>query len=150
MHSIVRKLPAVARVLLGLIFTVFGLNGFLHFIPQPPMHPGPMMDFFMGLMGTGYFFPLLKGTEVAAGLLLLANRFVPLALTVLAPIVVNIVAVHTFLAPAGLPLAVVVLALEVYLAWAHREAYEGVLRARTPEAAPESARVPATAHPSHA
>jgi len=137
MTTIVRKLPTVARVLLGLVFFVFGLNGFLHFIPQPPPSPGPMMDFLTGLMGTGYFIPLLKGTEVVTGALLLSNRFVPLALIVLSPIVINIVAVHAFLAPAGLGLALFILVLQVYLAWSYREAFAPVLRARVqPTAAP--------------
>lgn len=91
-------------------------------------------------MASGYFFPLLKGTEVISGLLLLSNRFVPLALTMLAPIVVNIVAFHAFLAPAGLGLAGLVLALEVYLAWAYRAAYRSVIVAHVE---PEGAAAPA-------
>jgi hypothetical protein len=150
MRSIAQKAPTAARLLLGLVFFVFGLNGFLHFIPQPPPPEGPMLNFVMGLLGTGYFFPLLKGTEVLAGLLLLSNRFVPLALAVLAPIVVNIVAVHAFLAPAGLPLALLVLVLELFLAWSYREVFAPMLRARVSLGAPESERVPATAHASHA
>ncbi|HZU83802.1 MAG TPA: DoxX family protein, partial [Polyangiaceae bacterium] len=102
------KATTAARVLLGLVFFVFGLNKFLHFIPMSPM-PGPAGDFFIALAGTGYFLPLLAATETIAGAALLARRFVPLALTVLAPIVVNIVAFHVFLAPSGLPLAVVIL-----------------------------------------
>ena len=74
------------------------------------------------------FFPLLKGTEVIAGALLLANRHVPLALAVLAPIVVNIVGFHAFLAPAGLPLALAALALLLVLAWAYRDAFAPMLR----------------------
>ncbi|MCA9535998.1 MAG: DoxX family protein, partial [Myxococcales bacterium] len=78
------KLPTAARLFLGLAFTVFGLNGFLHFLPMPPMSGEPAA--FMGaLAATGYMFPLIKGTEVVAGLLLLGNRLVPLALTLLAP-----------------------------------------------------------------
>src|SRR5262245_14008901 len=95
------KLPLAARVVLGLIFTVFGLNGFLHFLPQPPSTPAAMA-FGGALAATGYMFPLIKGTEVLAGVLLLSGRYVPLALTLLAPVVVNIVAFHLFLAPAGL------------------------------------------------
>ena len=80
------KAKTAARLALGAIFTVFGLNGFLHFIPAPP--PSGLAAVFVGGLGaSGYFFPLLKGTAVAVGLLLLSNRFVPLALTVLAPIV---------------------------------------------------------------
>ncbi|MEP7053586.1 MAG: DoxX family protein, partial [Pseudomonadota bacterium] len=98
MTNITSKLPSVARVLLGLTFFVFGLNGFLHFIPQPA--PPPAAGAFAGaMMATGYFFPLLKATEVLAGALLLGNRYVPLALAVLAPVIINIVAFHLFLEP---------------------------------------------------
>lgn len=123
------KALTAARVVLGLVFFVFGLNGFLHFLPQPPIS-GAAAAYTGGLAASGYFFPLLKGTEVVAGALLLAGRFVPLALTVLAPIVVHIVAFHLFLAPSGLLVALFVLALELVLAWAHRDAFRALLRAR--------------------
>jgi uncharacterized membrane protein YphA (DoxX/SURF4 family) len=111
----------IARILLGSIFVVFGLNGFLHFIPQPPM-PDAAIAFFGGLAASGYMIPLLFATQVAGGALLLA-RLVPLALVVLAPVIVNIVAFHVFLAPDGLPLAALVSGLAAFLAWSHREAY---------------------------
>lgn len=112
----------VARVLLGLIFLVFGLNGFLHFIPQP-LPPEPAMAFFGALAATGYMLPLIFATQVAGGLLLLLG-LVPLGVVVLTPVIVNIVSFHLFLAPAGLPLALVVMLLGLFLAWSHREAYE--------------------------
>jgi len=111
-----------ARIVLGLIFFVFGLNGFLQFLPQPPL-PAKAIPFVTGMASTGYFFPLLKGAEVLAALLLLTNRAVPLALVILAPIVLNIVAFHLVLAPGGSPLALFVLALELYAAWTYREAF---------------------------
>jgi len=129
------RVPTVARVLLGLLFFVFGLNGFLHLMPQPP-EPPAALAFLGGLAGAGYFFPLLKATETIAGALLLLNRFVPLALVVLAPVIVNIVAFHAFLAPAGLPVALGALALELVLAWSYRGAYLGVLDARAVPARP--------------
>jgi hypothetical protein len=139
------RIPSIARVVLGLVFFVFGLNGFLHFIPQPPPPEGAAA-FFGAMMATGYFIPLLKSVEVIAGALLLANRFVPLALTVLAPIVVNIVFFHAFLAPSGIAVALVVLALEVYLAWAYRAAYRTVLVAQAePDGGPEGHSRPAHA-----
>lgn len=128
MKTVSRYLPAIARVLLGLVFFVFGLNGFLHFLPQPPI-PGPAGAFIGALAGTGYMFPLIKGTEVVSGALLLSNRFVPLALALLAPIVVNIVFFHTVLTPPN-PIAYVVLALEVFLAWSYRSAYRSMLAAK--------------------
>lgn len=124
-----------ARILLGLIFFVFGLNGFFHFLPQPPMS-GPPAEFAGALFATGYMIPLLKGTEVIAGVLLLSGRLVPLALTVLAPVVVNIVAFHLFLAPSGLVLPLVIVALGVFLAWSYRSAFSGVLQVN---AAPDGA-----------
>lgn len=131
-----RKATSAARIVLGLVFFVFGLNGFLHFLPGGPP-PGPAGAFAGALAATGYMFPLVKGTEVIGGALLLGGRFVPLALTILAPVVVNIVAFHAFLAPSGIALALLVLALELYLAWAYRGAFRGVLAARAePEPAP--------------
>ena len=123
------KPQAAARLLLGLIFFVFGLNGFLHFLPQPPSTP-EAMAFGGALAATGYMFPLIKGTEVLAGALLLSGRFVPLALTLLAPVVVNILGFHLFLAPKGLAVPLVALALGLYLAWTEREAYRALFVAR--------------------
>jgi hypothetical protein len=142
------KLVSVARIALGLVFFVFGLNGFLHFLPQPPMS-GPPAEFLGALVGTGYMFPLIKGTEVIAGLLLLSGRYVPLALTLLAPVVVNILGFHLFLAPSGLAIPALVLLLEVFLAWSYRSAFRGVLRARAvPDASFDAE--PRDAHAAHA
>lgn len=129
--ALARYAPVVARVLLGLIFFVFGLNGFLNFIP-PPSSPPPeaAMAFAGALMKTGYMFPFIKGTEVVCGGLLLANRFTALALTILAPIILNILAFHTILAPAGAGLAIVIVLLEIYLAWSHRHVFRPMLAAR--------------------
>jgi uncharacterized membrane protein YphA (DoxX/SURF4 family) len=119
---------AAARLLLGLVFFVFGLDGFLHFVPQPSAPPPEgAMSLAIAMMKSGYMFPLIKGTEVLAGTLLLTNRFVPLALALLAPVLVNILAFHAFLAPEGMTLAVVLLVLEVALAWAYRNAYRPML-----------------------
>jgi len=129
--TIARIVPAAVRIVMGLIFFVFGLNGFLNFIP-PPSGPVPegAIAFGMALMKTGYLFQLLKGTEVLVGALLLANRFVPLALALIAPVVVNIFAFHAFLEPSGLVLAAVIVAAEVYLAWTYRGVFRPMLRAR--------------------
>ncbi|MGA2749853.1 MAG: DoxX family protein [Verrucomicrobiota bacterium] len=135
------KTAAVARVLLGLGFLVFGLNGFLHFLPQPKTMPEGAGAFFGALMKTGYMIPMIFATQTLVGALLLLNRFVPLALALIAPVIVNIVAFHIFLAPSGLPLAGVVLVLELYLAWAHRKAFCSMLAMR---AAPGTASCAAT------
>lgn len=116
------------RILLGLIFFVFGLNGFLHFIPQPPM-AGNAAVLMGGFAAAGYMFPLIKGTEVLGGALLLSNRFVPLGLALLAPVVVNIVLFHSFLAPPN-PVTAVVLLGELFLAWSYRAAFAPMLRAK--------------------
>jgi uncharacterized membrane protein YphA (DoxX/SURF4 family) len=131
MNTIRKHLPTAARLFLGLVFTVFGLNFFLHFLPTPAPAPRAA-SFAAALFASGYFFPLLKTTEIAAGLLLLAGRFVPLALAVLAPIVINIVGFHLFLAPSEIALPTLVLAAEGYLAWTYRAAFAPMLRARTP------------------
>jgi hypothetical protein len=136
-----KHLPTVARLLLGGLFFVFGLNGFLHFAPAPP--PSAAGGAFLGaLAATGYMFPLIKGTEVLVGALLLSNRFVPLALTLLAPITVNIVAFHALLSP-GLAIPLFALTLHLYLAYAHRDAYRSVLAARPAAVRELPARKPA-------
>ncbi|HVV02536.1 MAG TPA: hypothetical protein VHH88_14300 [Verrucomicrobiae bacterium] len=82
------------------------------------------------MMKTGYLMQLVSGTQLVAGLLLLANRFVPLALVILMPIFVNIIAFHLFLQPAGLAPGAVLLVLELYLAWSYRAAFKPLLRPR--------------------
>lgn len=130
--GLARHFPTVARVLLGLVFFVFGLNGFLNFMPPPPKEtlPAALVAFSEAMINTGYLFALVKGTEVLVGALLLLNRFVPLALTLIAPVIVNIVAVHVLLAPSGAVISIVILALELYLAWAYRSAFRPMLAAR--------------------
>ena len=126
-----RHFPTVARVLLGLVFFVFGLNGFLNFMPPPPKEtlPAALVAFSEAMINTGYLFALVKGTEVLVGALLLLNRFVPLALALIAPVIVNIVAVHVLLAPSGAVISIIILALELYLAWAYRSAFRPMLGA---------------------
>jgi uncharacterized membrane protein YphA (DoxX/SURF4 family) len=131
-HPLLNKyVPTAARLFLGLVFTVFGLNFFLHFLPTPPSPPRASA-FAGALFASGYLFQLLKITEILAGVLLLSNRFVPLALAVLAAIVINIVSFHLFLAPSGLPLPLAVLAAELIAAWSYRAAFAPMLRARNP------------------
>jgi putative oxidoreductase len=119
-----------ARVLLGLLFTVFGLHGFFHFsfIPMPEMSEagGAFMG---GLMGTGYFMTVVKGVELLAGLMILTGRFLPLGLVLLAPVTVNILLFHIFLDPAGMGMAIFIVAMQLFLAWSYRDSYSGVLQA---------------------
>ena len=135
-RSITRYTTPVARILLGLVFFVFGLDGFLHFVPQPTEPPSePVLSFVVGLLKSGYMFPLIKGTEVAVGALLLSNRFVALALVVIAPVIVNIFAFHAFLAPSGVVIAGALVILAAYLAWVHRSAYRPLFAPRAATAA---------------
>jgi hypothetical protein len=148
MSTFQRHFPTAARVLLGSVFFVMGFDGFLHFIPLPQAPPAGQA-FLGALFASGYVFPVLKTIETAAGLLLLSNRFVALALAMLAPAIVMILGFHIALEPAGLAFALTVLTLELGLAWTYRGAYAGMLKARvapssltgfdTIEAAPRAA-----------
>jgi uncharacterized membrane protein YphA (DoxX/SURF4 family) len=110
-----------ARILLGSIFVVFGLNGFLHFLPQSQM-PEAAGAFLGALAATGYMLPLVFGAQFVGGGLVLAGM-VPLGVAILAPVIVNIVFFHLFLAPAGMGPAAVVTGLALFLTWAYRDAY---------------------------
>ncbi len=138
MNKFIALLPTLARIFLGLLFTVFGLNGFLNFIPVPP--PSEAGGAFLGaLAATGYMFPLIKSFEIVAGVMLLANRFVPLALLFLSPIVVNIFFLHAVLdAPASLPMPIMIVLVTAYLGWAYRNVFGAVLAAKTQPAAAQA------------
>ena len=129
--SFTRYFPAIARILMGLPLIVFGLNGFFNFIPQPstPL-PQAAAEFADALTQSGYMMQLIGATQLTVGVLLALNRFVPLALALFAPFIVNSIAFHVFLEPSGLPIAAVFLALELYLAWTYRSAYHGMFAAR--------------------
>lgn len=117
-----------ARVVLGLIFVVYGLNGFFGFMPMPEMNEEAAA--FMGaLAATGYFMVVEKAVEIVAGFMILTGRFLPLGLILLAPISVNIFLFHLFLDPGGLPVAILVVVLQGFLAWAYRDSFRDVLRA---------------------
>jgi hypothetical protein len=128
---VTRYLPPIARILLGLPLLVFGLNGFLNFIP-PPSTPLPegATAFVGALVQSGYMFQMIAVTHLLVGALLVLNRFVPLALALFAPFIVNSIAFHVFLERSGLPMAIVFLAFELYLVWVYRHAYRPMLKAR--------------------
>lgn len=109
-----KKITVAVRILLGLIFVA---SGIAFFLTTPPPLQGDMATFFAGMAATKYFFYLLKGTEIICGLFLLSGFFVPLALVVLAPVVLNIFFVHAFLAPEGIITAIVLGVMMVYLAF---------------------------------
>lgn len=145
--SLLRKLPTAARLLLGTAFAVFGLNYFVPFLPSPAP-PSPEVGAFLGALVAGKLLAIVKIVELGAGLLLLGNRFVPLALTLLAPVEVGIVAFHGVYDPSGMALPAFTVGLTVYLAWAYRAAFAPMLRARVAPNAPAEvapAAVPAIA-----
>ena len=116
----------IARILLGLIFVVFGLNAFLHFIPmQPPQ--GLAGDFMKALFASHHYY-VIAILQVVGGALCLLGRFVPLGLTLLGPVIVNILLFHIFLAPAGLPLALVTAVLALIVLFQYRAAFAGLVR----------------------
>jgi hypothetical protein len=117
----------IARYLLGLIFVVFGLNGFLHFMPLGPMPTGIPGQFMGALFASHYVVPIY-GCQVIGGVLLLLNRYVPLGLTILAPVIFNILIVHILMLPQGLALAVVVLILWILVFLSVRSAFDGILQ----------------------
>jgi putative oxidoreductase len=119
----------IARILLGLIFVVFGLNGFLLFIPMGPMPPGLAGQFSTVLMQSHYA-QVVSGFQLVCGGLLLVNRYVPLALTILGPVIVNIFLFHLLMAPSGLPLAIVVIILWGAVAFYHRQSFSGLFAQR--------------------
>lgn len=127
-HGVRKKITAVARVLLGLVFLFGSITYFFDLIPPPADMPEQMLTFNEGLMASGYFFTLLKTTELVCGAMLVSGFFVPLALVVLAPVTLNIFLVHAFLAPEGLPLAGAMGLLMIYLSF-FAEPYSGAIRA---------------------
>jgi putative oxidoreductase len=118
----------IARVLLGLIFVVFGLNIFLHFIPTPPPPPSLVGDFSKALF-LSHYLHVVGVLQVIGGALLLIGRFVPLGLLLLGPVIVNIDLVHILMDPSGLPMAAFVSILAIFLLWRYRDAFAGLLRA---------------------
>jgi putative oxidoreductase len=120
----------IARFLLGLIFLVFGLNGFLNFLSMPA--PTGVAGQFLGALFVSHFLIVIFVIQLVGAVLLLLNRYVPLALTLLAPIIVNILLFHLSMAPSGLPLAIVVTVLWVLAFLNVRSAFSGLLQQRVP------------------
>lgn len=114
----------IARNLLGVMFLIFGLNGFFHFIPQPP-ETGLALQYFV-VMSTSHIMTVVFLLQVVGGVLLLANRFVPIGLVLLGPVIANILLYHIFIAPAGLPPGMVALALWLVVFYSVRSAFANV------------------------
>jgi uncharacterized membrane protein YphA (DoxX/SURF4 family) len=128
--SFTRFIPAIVRTLMGLGFTAFGIIGLFNLMPPPKTLPPGVGEFMAGLKATHYFFPLLFGTQLVVGLMLLFNLFAPLALVLIMPVLVNIILYHLFLEPAGIVPGAVLMVLELYLAWVYRDAYRPLLTVR--------------------
>ena len=116
----------IARYLLGIIFLVFGLNGFIHFIPMP-LPSGIAGQFFMAL-GVSHYFVIVFLLQLIAAVLLLAGRYVALALAIIAPVAVNILCYHAFMAPSGLPMAVILSVLWLLAVFNVRPAFAGLFQ----------------------
>ncbi len=115
----------IARILLGLVFVVFGSNAFLHFLPMPPPPQGDAGAFISALMHTGYLY-VVATLQILGGLCLLPGRFVPLGLTLLGPVIFNILCFHIFLDPSGMPIAIVISILALFLLWAYRDKFPAI------------------------
>ena len=127
-HPCMKIVTIIARILLALIFVVFGSNAFLHFLPMPPPPEGLVGDYLRVFVASGYIY-VIGAMQILGGLLLLTGRFVPLGLTILAAIIFNILVFHALMAPEGFAPGLVVAALELFLIWRYRAAFAGLVRA---------------------
>lgn len=125
-----RLTSTISRILLGLIFTIFGLNGFLHFIPSPPLD-GLVLQFLTVLLAS-HFYVLIFGVQLVCGVLLLVNQYVPLALVTLAAVLANILTFHITMQPQGLPPALIAVALWILTALPLRAQFAPLLVRKTP------------------
>ena len=120
----------IARLLLGLISVVFGLNGFLNFLSMGPM-PAGLAGQFMGALFLSHYYWVVAAVQIIGGALLLVNRFVPLALVLLGPVIVNIICYHLFLNPSGVVPAAVVTVLWLIVFYGHRQHFSGIFAQQT-------------------
>ena len=120
----------IVRLLLGLIFVVFGLNGFLNFLNMGPP-PAGLAGQFIGALFLSHYFWVVAALQIVGGGLLLVNRFVPLALVLLGPVIVNIICYHVFLNPSGAALAAVVTILWFIVFYGKRQYFSGIFAQRT-------------------
>jgi uncharacterized membrane protein YphA (DoxX/SURF4 family) len=120
----------IARILLGLVFLIFGLNGFLYFIPVKELPAGTAGEFLTRLMQSHYVY-FVSALQVIGGALLLVNRYVPLGLTILGPVIVNIILFHLLMALSGLPLAIVVAILWGIVAYRQRQYFSSLFVQKT-------------------
>jgi hypothetical protein len=123
----VKIVAMIARLLMGAIFALFGANLMFHFLPNPPLPPGALKDF-TTVLGTTHYAEVVGFFQLVPGILLLINRYVPLALTVLAAMLVNILTTHIFVARGGLfPIPILVVILWIIVFWRVRASFAGIL-----------------------
>ena len=140
------RITPIARILLGLGFVLFSANYFVPFLPMPKSIPPDALGFIIAFKGAGLL-TFIKVIELAAGLALLANVAVPLALTLLAPILVGIIGFHAALEPSGLPVPLALLALELVLAWGYRSSFAPMLALRAAPTPSTSSAIRASRRP---
>lgn len=121
-----KKATIVSRIILGFIYLVFGLDYFLQFIPYQPNHTGRVAAFKAGLIGIGYFYPMIKSIQIAGGISLLVNRYAPFSAVVLFPLSLNVFLYHTILVPSGWWMGVLLLGSNLVLGYAYRKYYAGM------------------------
>ncbi|MEJ7586888.1 MAG: hypothetical protein WKI04_04935 [Ferruginibacter sp.] len=121
-----KRATLVSRIILGFIYLVFGLDYFLHFIPYQPNHTGRVAAFKAGLVGVGYFYPMIKTIQIVGGISLLVNRYAPFSAVVLFPLSLNILLYHTILVPSGWLMGVILIVTNLFLGYAYRNYYSGM------------------------
>ena len=123
---VMKTATAISRIVLGLIYLIFGLDYFLHFIPYQPAHTGAAAALKDGLMATGYLYPMMKAIQIAGGISLMVNRYAPFSAVVLFPISLNVFLFHTILDPSGWFMGVLLLFPNLFLGYAYRFYYSGM------------------------
>jgi putative oxidoreductase len=116
----------IFRIVLGLIYLIFGLDYFFHFIPYQPNHTGDAAAFKDGLMAAGYFYPMMKSIQIFGGISLIINRYAPFSAVALFPISLNVLLFHTLLVPSGWYMGVLLLGPNLFLGYAYRKYYSGM------------------------
>ena len=119
----------ILRSLLGLVYLIFGLNFFFHFIPMPPPGKDAAGAFEGGLFGAGYFFPFMKVIEILSGVFLLINKYTALFVLIIFPVTLNIFLFHAFLEPSGIPMGGIMILINLFLGYAYRKYYTSVFTA---------------------
>jgi len=116
----------ISRMVLGFIYLVFGLDYFFHFIPYEPNHSDRVAAFKSGLIGVGYFYPMIKSIQIVGGISLMTNLYAPFFAVVLFPISVNVFLYHSILVPSGWWMGVLLLVPNLFLGYAWRKYYRGM------------------------